>query len=47
MRDAVLLGMGMLFLGARFAWFRGASSAEEIIEDELDISIDVDTERVA
>jgi EmrB/QacA subfamily drug resistance transporter len=51
MRDAVLLGMGMLVVGAIFVWVRGASRAEEIVEDELDVDIDVDaeleTERVA
>jgi Na+/melibiose symporter-like transporter len=38
MRYAVLVGMGLLLLGALFVWFRGASSTEEISEDELDIS---------
>jgi EmrB/QacA subfamily drug resistance transporter len=45
MRDAVLLGMGLLLIGALFVWIRGASRAEEIVEDELDI--DFETERVA
>jgi hypothetical protein len=45
MRDAVLLGMGMLVVGAIFVWVRGASRAEEIVEDELDVEFA--TEQVA
>jgi MFS family permease len=47
MRDAVLFGMGMLLVGALFVWMRGASRAEEIVEDELDLDVDFDRERVA
>ncbi len=36
MRDAVLFGMGLLLVGALFVWFRGASAAEAVVEDELD-----------
>ena len=35
-------GMGMLLLGALFVWVRGASRAEEVIEDELDLDIDLE-----
>ena len=36
MRYAMLLGAGLLLVGAVFVWFRGASRAEEVVEDELD-----------
>jgi EmrB/QacA subfamily drug resistance transporter len=45
MRYSVLFGMGLLLIGALFVWIRGASRAEAIVEDELDL--DLDTERVA
>jgi hypothetical protein len=45
MRYSVLFGMGLLLIGALFVWIRGASRAEAIVEDELDV--DLDTERVA
>lgn len=37
MRYAVLVGAGLLAIGARFVWFHGASRTEEIEEDELDL----------
>jgi hypothetical protein len=37
----------MLVVGAVFVWFRGASRAEEIVEDELDVDVEFDRERVA
>jgi EmrB/QacA subfamily drug resistance transporter len=37
MRYAVLLGAGLLAIGALFVWFRGASRTEELTEDELDL----------
>jgi EmrB/QacA subfamily drug resistance transporter len=36
MRYAVLVGMGLLLIGAVFVWFRGATRTEEVVEDELD-----------
>ena len=36
MRYAVLVGMGLLVIGALFVWFRGASRTEEVLEDDLD-----------
>jgi hypothetical protein len=36
MRYAVLLGTGLLLVGALFVWFRGASRVEQVLEDELD-----------
>jgi EmrB/QacA subfamily drug resistance transporter len=36
MRYAVLVGMGLLVIGALFVWFRGASRTEQLTEDELD-----------
>ena len=36
MRYAVLVGTVLLLAGAVFVWFRGASRAEEVVEDELD-----------
>ena len=36
MRYAVLVGMGLLVIGALFVWFRGASRTEEVVEDDLD-----------
>ena len=36
MRYAVLLGVGLLLVGALFVWIRGASGAEEVLEDDLD-----------
>jgi EmrB/QacA subfamily drug resistance transporter len=36
MRYAVLVGVGLLVLGALFVWFHGASRDEELLEDELD-----------
>ena len=39
MRYAVLLGMGLLMVGALFVWFRGASRTEEVREDELDADV--------
>ena len=41
MRYAVLVGMGLLVIGALFVWFRGASRAEEAVEDELDVDMPV------
>ncbi len=38
-RYAVLVGMGLLMIGALFVWFRGASRTEEVLEDELDADI--------
>jgi EmrB/QacA subfamily drug resistance transporter len=37
MRYAVLLGLGLLLIGALFVWFHGASGSEELLEDELDL----------
>jgi EmrB/QacA subfamily drug resistance transporter len=45
MRYAVLLGMGLLLVGAVFVWIRGASRGEAIAEDELDL--DAEVEQVA
>ena len=36
MRYAVLVGAGLLVVGALFVWFRGASAVEEVLEDDLD-----------
>ena len=36
MRYAVLVGAGLLVVGALFVWFRGASRVEEVVEDDLD-----------
>jgi hypothetical protein len=36
MRYSVLLGAGLLVIGALFVWFRGASRVEEVVEDDLD-----------
>jgi len=36
MRYAVLVGAGLLLVGALFVWFHGASRVEEIVDDELD-----------
>jgi EmrB/QacA subfamily drug resistance transporter len=36
MRYSVLLGAGLLVIGALFVWFRGASRLEEVAEDDLD-----------
>jgi hypothetical protein len=36
MRYAVLLGGAMLFVGAVFVWLRGASRAEQVVDDDLD-----------
>ncbi len=40
MRWAIGLGAAMLLAGAVFVWFRGASKAEEIVEDEIDLAAD-------
>jgi EmrB/QacA subfamily drug resistance transporter len=37
MRYSVLLGAGLLLLGAAYVWVRGASRTEEVLEDELDV----------
>jgi EmrB/QacA subfamily drug resistance transporter len=36
MRYALLVGVGLLLVGALFVWLRGASRNEEVVEDELD-----------
>ncbi|HEX4531069.1 MAG TPA: MFS transporter [Acidimicrobiia bacterium] len=36
MRYAVLVGAGLLVIGALFVWFRGASGVEAVVEDDLD-----------
>jgi EmrB/QacA subfamily drug resistance transporter len=36
MRYAIGVAALLLFVGALFVWFRGASKAEEVLEDELD-----------
>ena len=36
MRYALLLGLGLLVIGALFVWFRGASATNEVLEDDLD-----------
>jgi hypothetical protein len=36
MRYAVLVGAGLLVIGALFVWFRGASRVEAVVEDDLD-----------
>ena len=38
MRLSLLLGAGLLAIGALFVWLRGASRHEEIVEDELDVT---------
>jgi EmrB/QacA subfamily drug resistance transporter len=40
MRYALLVGLGLLLIGAFFVWIRGASGAEAVLEDELDLSVD-------
>ena len=40
MRYAVLVGMGLLVIGALFVWFRGASRTEEVLEDDLDATLE-------
>jgi EmrB/QacA subfamily drug resistance transporter len=47
MRYSVLAGTALLLLGALFVWIRGASGTEQIIEDELDVSVDAEAEAVA
>jgi EmrB/QacA subfamily drug resistance transporter len=47
MRYAVLVGVGLLAIGALFVWLRGASGQEEVLEDELDVSPEPDTALVA
>ena len=39
MRYALLLGLGLLLIGALFVWFHGASGSEELLEDELDLDL--------
>ena len=41
MRTSLLLGMGLLAIGALYVWFHGASRDEEIVEDELDVAVEV------
>jgi hypothetical protein len=36
MRYALLVGVGLLLVGAVFVWVRGASRVEQQVEDELD-----------
>jgi hypothetical protein len=36
MRYAVLVGAGLLVIGALFVWFHGDSRVEEVVEDDLD-----------
>jgi EmrB/QacA subfamily drug resistance transporter len=40
MRVAMLLGVGLLALGAVYVWIRGSSRTEEVAEDELDVSLE-------
>ena len=36
MRVSLLLGMGLLLLGALYVWLHGSSRDEQVLEDELD-----------
>ncbi|MET0921305.1 MAG: MFS transporter [Acidimicrobiia bacterium] len=46
MRAALLVGVGLLLIGALFVWLRGASHDEEILEDELDAAADVASDAI-
>ena len=36
MRYALLLGVGLLMVGALFVWFRGTSGTEDVLDDDLE-----------
>ena len=40
MRYSVILGGGLLLLGAAYAWLRGPSAAEAVAEDVVDLDAD-------
>jgi hypothetical protein len=39
MRYSMLLGTALLVMGTLFVWLRGASRAEQVVEDDLDVDL--------